>query len=173
MFGFELNSYLWWVHNVQVGHHYNFASSVSDLRSDSIGLLMHDGMRQYLEYEYCTTNPSRQHQFERRWQFRFMGYVRVNIFMIVSFSCLRQAALLHPCWWSFTLRASRVLWTMWYLTSLNKWYNNTRVTLLINISCWVDTNKIRFNLSNINGLNWHKYLIWPDLYNSLSYKHNL
>jgi hypothetical protein len=44
------------------GHGYSFASSVGHPRSDSVGLLVYDGMRTYPGHWCCITSPSGQCQ---------------------------------------------------------------------------------------------------------------
>ncbi len=45
-----------------VGHNYGFASSVGHPRSDSVGLLVYDGMRTYPGHRSCIIGSSRQRQ---------------------------------------------------------------------------------------------------------------
>jgi hypothetical protein len=44
------------------GHGYGFASSVGHPRTDSVELLVYDGMRTYPEHRCCITGPTRQRQ---------------------------------------------------------------------------------------------------------------
>jgi hypothetical protein len=52
---------------MRMGHHNGFASSVGYPRSDSIGLLVYDGMRQYPWHRYCILGPSEQHKTYQEW----------------------------------------------------------------------------------------------------------
>jgi hypothetical protein len=42
-----------------MGYYYGFVSSIGYLRLDSVGLLVYDGMEQYLGHQYYTMGPSR------------------------------------------------------------------------------------------------------------------